>query len=249
MKKLLISVIIFSSLFVGTANATTSSVKDEILSLSPKITAEELNKNIKKAASDLGKSEEEISNQILSELKVQENLDKKEESSLKHEQPISNIRNANPFNPGEGIYTLIKPQHNGDIFYEPSSTLYVNHGHVGIYWSDDTIVESLYGSGVVSKSIYDKKVETGTKVFTLSGVNDSTKTAASNWAYDRIGDPYSINFATNRETSYYGAKNCSKLVWSAYMATDNLDIDSNGGLGIYPKDILNYSKSSIYKSY
>lgn len=104
-------------------------------------------------------------------------------------------------------------------------------------------------TGVRSINRRNKQVQKGSKIFTLSGVSSATQNNASNWANSRIGDKYSYNFATNRKTSHTGTKNCSKLVWSSYMTKANLDIDANSGLGVYPKNILNYNKSVVYKSY
>ncbi len=36
----------------------------------------------------------------------------------------------------------------GDIFYTPSSTLGIQHGHVGLYHTRDSIVESIPSTGV-----------------------------------------------------------------------------------------------------
>lgn len=63
------------------------------------------------------------------------------------------------------------------------------------------------------------------------------------------GDSYTLNFFNNRNTDCYGAKNCSKLVWCAYDIAARVDIDSNGGAGVYPRDILNYKYSKVYKEY
>ncbi|GAA0068684.1 hypothetical protein UT300003_02070 [Clostridium sardiniense] len=240
MKKLLISMILLSSLTVGgiTANASVTSTTDEILSLMPNVTIEELNESITEASKSSNLTKDEITNQILSELKVQKELTKKEKDLLK-------TNNASP----AATYTLGAPKYNGDIFYEPASTVFVEHGHVGTYWTADTVIESMPKIGVRSINRRNKQVQKGSKIFTLSGVSAATQNTASNWAHSRIGDKYSYNFATNRKTSHTGAKNCSKLVWSSYMTKANLDIDANGGLGVYPKDILNYSKSVVYKSY
>ncbi len=32
--------------------------------------------------------------------------------------------------------------------------------------------------------------------------------------------------------------NCSQLVWFAYVRTTGTDIDGNGGMGAYPRDLL-----------
>ncbi|CUQ10710.1 hypothetical protein [Clostridium baratii] len=246
MKKLFLTSILLTSVLLGgiTANATTSTninTNQEILTLMPGMTIKEVDEMIKETATSLGKSEDEIATQILSELKTQQELTEKEKSKL--------TKGSRGGGSSTTTYTLGAAKYNGDVFYEPASTFSVQHGHVGIYWTPDTIVESMPGIGVRSKNRTSKKVEKGSKIFTFSGVSVAKQNVASNWAYNRIGDNYSYNFATNRTTSHYGDKNCSKLVWSAYKVSVNLDLDKDGGLGVYPKDILNHSKASVYKSY
>ncbi len=55
-------------------------------------------------------------------------------------------------------------------------------------------------------------------------------------------------FYTYRLLEKCGEKNCSKLVWSAYMVKAGVDIDRNKGLGVYPNDILYYRYSRVYKT-
>jgi len=255
MKKVLITTILLSSLLFNgfTANASTNS-KDELLDLMPGMTIEEIDESIKEASNLLGKSEDEVINQILSELKVQKTLTEEERLKNSTNGTISKS-SATTYavgttSKGDGTtYSLGAAKLNGDVFYEPASTFSVEHGHVGIYWTSNIIVESMPGDGVRVLNRSNKKVEGGSHIFTFSGISQTIKNKASNWAYNREGESYSYNFATNRLTSHYGDKNCSKLVWSAYKVEGNVDLDSNGGLGVYPKDILKHSSSSIYKSY
>ena len=253
MKKVLITTILLSSLLFNgfTANASTNS-KDELLDLMPGMTMEEIDESIKEASNLLGKSEDEVINQILSELKVQKTLT--EEERLKNSTNGTKSKaSSSTYSTGSGssgtTYSLAAAKYNGDVFYEPASTFSVEHGHVGIYWTSNIIVESMPSDGVRVLNRSNKKVESGSYIFTFSGISQTIKNNASNWAYNRQGESYSYNFATNRLTSHYGDKNCSKLVWSAYKVEGNVDLDSNGGLGVYPKDILRHSSSSIYKSY
>lgn len=68
-------------------------------------------------------------------------------------------------------------------------------------------------------------------------------------AKDRVGkDGYSYNFATNRNTTHYGAKNCSKLIWSAYkLNSGGLDLDKDGGAGVYPRDVHDAKQTSVVR--
>ncbi|MCM3744001.1 hypothetical protein M3193_07570 [Sporosarcina luteola] len=131
---------------------------------------------------------------------------------------------------------IIGPSESGDFFYTPASTAFVNHGHVGLYYSNNTIVESVFPTGVRSISANVKMVEKGAVVKSVSTTN-TVKQNAANWAYTQIGQPYSLNFMNNRNTGHMGAKNCSKLIWSAYLLYGGLDLDVNKGFGVYPRDI------------
>lgn len=247
MKKIFISALTISLLAVNSLSVSASTKTEEILSLMPGVTSEELEQSINDAASSQNISKEEVEDKILNEIKLQKALDRKEK--LASSSRLNVRAAASSDNNPASIYTLDASRNVGDIFYEPSTTANIEHGHVGIYYTTNTIVESMPSSGVRSLSRLNKKVAKGSKIFTLDGVSQSVKNGASSWAWSQIGCKYSYNFATNRLTSMSGDKNCSKLVWSAYKNAGNLDIDSNKGFGVYPKDILNYKASRVYKTY
>ena len=80
--------------------------------------------------------------------------------------------------------------------------------------------------------------------FSVNATPDQRHRAAM-WAaskagqgYDNPGRPYNYNFAFNRRDS--GKYNCSQFIWSAYMNVSGgqLDLDANGGHGVYLGDIL-----------
>lgn len=247
MKKLLICTLTLSLLAVSSISVSATTKTDEILSLMPGVTYEELEQSINDAAYSQNLSKEQIEDKILNELKLQNALDKRERMASRSRLNVKAAASSDD-NP-KSVYTLDACKNIGDIFYEPSTTANVEHGHVGIYYTSDTIVESMPRDGVRTLSRLNKKVSKGSKIFTLDGVEQSIKNGAANWAWSQIGCKYSYNFATNRLTSTAGDKNCSKLVWSAYKQAGNLDIDSNEGLGVYPKDILNHKLSKVYKTY
>lgn len=136
----------------------------------------------------------------------------------------------------------------GDIFYTPSSTLGIPHGHVGIYYAFNRIVESIPETGVRNISYVGRNVEPNAVMQSVS-TTQAKRNAAANWANSRVGiDGYSYNFATNRQTAHTGAKNCSKLVWSAYLLNAGTDIDRNGGTGVYPLDIRDSNLTRTYQT-
>ena len=123
-------------------------------------------------------------------------------------------------------------------------------GHVGIFGGNDWIVEAP-GLGQVShwKWVWDKRVLSGTRYFYYH-VSQATQDAAADYAYNNLLErPYSINFAVNKGMNPHRL-NCSQLVWFAYMRATGTDIDGNGGMGVYPKDLtvgsLPYNYETIW---
>ena len=139
---------------------------------------------------------------------------------------------------------LRKSDYKGDVFYEPVWPA----GHVGIFGGNDWIVEAP-GVGQVShwKWVWDKRVLSGTRYFYYH-VSQATQDAAADYAYNNLLErPYSINFAVNKGMNPHRL-NCSQLVWFAYMKATGTDIDGNGGMGVYPKDLTVGSLPYNYKT-
>ncbi|MBA4538367.1 hypothetical protein H1Z61_14810 [Bacillus aquiflavi] len=209
---------------------------DKILSIYQNVSKQEIMKEINQTSKALGISKGKVADQMYSELKEQQDLAAKEEP----------IRIASP---GSGGTTVIDSSTKGNIFYETAATALIEHGHVGMYYTADTLVESVPSYGVRSLNRSNKKVGEGARIMTVSNTTSTEKNSSANWAYNRIGESYSYNFATNRLTSCTGDKNCSKLVWCAWKNVTGLDLDSNGGLGVYPKDIRDHSRVTAIKYY
>lgn len=73
----------------------------------------------------------------------------------------------------------------------------------------------------------------------------ATRTAAAEWAISKTGEGYNspragyrYNFAFNKKIDG-NSFNCSSLVWAAYMVASHgsIDLDKDGGPGVYPDDI------------
>ncbi|WP_307478541.1 hypothetical protein [Cytobacillus purgationiresistens] len=128
----------------------------------------------------------------------------------------------------------------GNIYYTDSYTAFYNHGHVGMYSSSDKIVEAVPGDGTRQIKYNARNVEQNSIIQKIN-VTTNQKNNAADWAVSQVGSSYSFNFATNRSTGHNGDKNCSKLLWSAFTLKANIDIDGNGGLGVYPRDITSSS--------
>ncbi|MCE5173153.1 hypothetical protein LQV63_28220 [Paenibacillus profundus] len=210
-------------------------IMDRILELYPNVTKEQLASDIEYASSVTKQSSDAIARQMYEEL------------SLKVPEPQEGIYSADK---GSGVYPLASSS-KGDVFFETASTAGIPHGHVGIYYTPDYIVESVPSTGVRKVKLIDKRVDKGSKIITLKKEHASTtaRAQAADWANGRLGEDYSYNFATNRLTSCTGDKNCSKLVWCAFKEKANIDIDLDGGLGVYPVDIRDSSLFVTLKSY
>lgn len=65
----------------------------------------------------------------------------------------------------------------------------------------------------------------------------STQVKAADYARVHLtGKRYNNNFAWNKGSNI-DTLNCSELVYKAYKRSVNIDLDFDGGLGVYPVDI------------
>lgn len=157
----------------------------------------------------------------------------------------------------------LPPSATGNIFFVDSGSPW---NHVGLYTAKEYIVESMPEDGVQ----YWKYNATEAHQFVVTnpqdGVNDSCilsvsttsskKTSAAAWPKANIpkGTPYDYDPLDNKADYYNTGKdnvrseldalNCSELVWRAYKKGASIDLDGNGGLGVYPNDILDSNKTS-----
>lgn len=210
---------------------------NKIKKMQPDVSTQELISSINELANNTGNTKEAVSEQIYKELKADEEQGKKEASKKMNTLGAS------------GGTVSVGNSNMGDFFYTGSYTAYLNHGHVGMYYSSNTIVESVPGDGVRTISTTSRKVDKGDAVVKSVNTSWQNKNDAAWWAKDRVGkDSYSYNFATNRSTTHYGAKNCSKLIWSAYQLHGGLDLDKDGGAGVYPRDVRDAKQTSTIRN-
>ncbi|QUG81720.1 YiiX/YebB-like N1pC/P60 family cysteine hydrolase [Bacillus subtilis] len=226
----LVALTMCGSLFVSPVKAVkTTNYAEKIAALQPGTTPEE----IMKSASQIAKQQHVEQDVILKQFYKEITADKAEGDRLAKESGMSIMG-------GSSGTKKLPTSAKGNIYYTNSYTAYYNHGHVGMYSAADKIVESVPSDGVRQIAYNARDVEDNSIVQTVS-VSSSQKTAAADWAVSKVGDPYSFNFVNNRNTGHDGAKNCSKLLWSAFLLKAGIDIDSNGGLGVYPRDITSSS--------
>jgi uncharacterized protein YycO len=209
---------------------------NEIVELQPDVSADDLLVDVEALAENMGVSKEEILEQMYNELK------ENDEAGIAEAEVVNALGSS-------GGTVSVGTSSKGNFFYTASYTAYLNHGHVGLYYSPSTIVESVPNTGVRTISTTNRLVDKGAAMVKSVNTTLTNKTNAANWAYSRVGvDPYSYNFANNRNTAHTGAKNCSKLIWSAYMLKGGLDLDVNGGWGVYPRDVRDDRKTSLVRN-
>lgn len=239
MKKLLLSSILATGLITSSflsvnvfAESEELPYLNEVLKMQPDVTSEELLSDIDSIVKETGETKEAILEQIYKELKND------------YDQALREDR----LKGGSGGTVSVGSSTKGNFFYTKSVTAYLNHGHVGLYYSSKKIVESVPKKGVREISVTNRKVDKGDACIKSVNTTTEKRNAAANWAYSQLGEEYSYNFATNRTTDHKGAKNCSKLIWSAYKLKAKLDLDKDKGLGVYPRDVRDAKDTKLVRN-
>lgn len=142
--------------------------------------------------------------------------------------------------------TVGNARNKGDIFHSYAKTAVFKHNHVGIYYTTKTIVEAP-GSGQKSRSVTASTLKKCGPIYKMYvDVKQSTRNKAADHAYNKFrGLSYDTNFADNKDNSN-GKLNCSELVWKAYKHGAKVDLDSNGGPGVYPDNIKDHKSTVVY---
>jgi uncharacterized protein YycO len=230
MKKAFLSFALLASTFLlPLSNVGATSIVDDVLMLQPDVMQDELLADVGSVVSNTGMTEEEVLQQIYNELKHNQ------EKGITEKAALQGSDNSTTGDTGGTV--SVGSSTKGNFYYTPSQTAYLDHGHIGLYYASTTIVESVPSSGVRQISTTARKVDSSGAVVKSVSTSTTNRNNAANWAYSQIGQSYSYNFATNRLTGHDGAKNCSKLIWSAFKLHGNLDLDVDGGLGVYPRDV------------
>ena len=209
----------------------------ELLALNPGTTEAEMFDVIRTISAETGMNEQEVIAQGLEE-------GRRSVAAASHPATSSEGDTARPGR--MRAYMLPRAQRPGDIFVAPASTLFVHHGHTGIYYTIGAVVEAP-GAGKLSRAVARRQVpvESGTEIMAVNVSAASAKTAGDYAKNNLVGKPYSTQFVANKNTT--AAKmNCSQLVWSAYKASVSVDLDGDGGLGVYPNDIKKSPRTSTY---
>lgn len=136
-------------------------------------------------------------------------------------------------------------RYKGDIFHSYASTVGVEHGHTGIYYTRSTIVEAPGGSAR-SRSRAASTHNVCAKAYKMYvRASQNTRNKAANYAFNRFrGKAYDSAFWKNKNSSD-SKLNCSELVWKAYKR-NGIELDYNGGPGVYPNDIKKDGSTVVY---
>ncbi|WP_235600223.1 hypothetical protein [Bacillus amyloliquefaciens] len=127
---------------------------------------------------NLSKKDNKTSNEILeeikTELKKQEKLDKEDKSNR-----MSTMgKNSGP--------KIIGSSSKGNVYYTPASTFGLPHRHVGMYYKGNQIVESVPKKGVRAIASSKRKVEKNAVIQNVK-VSSSKKNNSVNWGIAGLG--------------------------------------------------------------
>lgn len=103
--------------------------------------------------------------------------------------------------------------------------------------------DDLYGRSGRLRNVRRKTVNT------TQAIRDAAVTYAitkANPVVEKPGAGYNLDFAFNKTDG--PTYNCSQLVWAAYRnaTLGELDLDSNGGFGVYPTDVRDSKETTEY---
>lgn len=145
----------------------------------------------------------------------------------------------------------------GDIFFADNTKAW---NHVGMYTDYDRIIEAMPAYGVHEVSIYNSTALQETVdedhdescILRVKGVSDGQIEYVVWFAEEQIGKEYDGFFPNNKTWTELAMSkfNCSELVWKAYyFSGGGTDLDSNGGLAVYPNNIYNSDKVEFVKKF
>lgn len=230
---------------------STSPAADEdievILAMNPGLTEDELVAGLRETAAEQGETFADVKASVAAEARA---------ASTGPDGAVAVAPQASSgSSEGDGPAWVLFPRGNarGDILYYDTSTLGYNHGHVAIFDRPAYITEAP-GGDKRSRTIWrqaPRKVPKGTTYYSVGARSDRRDEAAYRAYHKYRGKDYQSRFWDNKDDGD-GKLDCSELVWKSYryLFPENLrlDLDSNGGKGVYPKDIRNSSHLQRYKT-
>ena len=151
------------------------------------------------------------------------------------------VRSSSPSRPG-AFTKIVRASEIGDIIWTNNPLTPFNH--VGIYTKKNQITEALE-NGVRTRSTGKQRefpyeiYKVVTKDYGSARYPLAKRQQAASWALKQVKKPYDPVWWNNKlNTSAGNAKfNCSELVWKSWRFGAGVDLDVNGGKGVYPNDI------------
>lgn len=224
----LLMCIFIPTVSVNALNIPENELIDKIVSTNPCTSKQMVIDSADEMAHRTGKTRQEILQQIVKEI---------DQNAALRKQTLAEIGVTDTNTKSSNSYQLTRSYYKGDMFLTPAATAGVQHGHIGIYGDKDWIVEA-EGPFKLSRWEwhYNIFVPKGT-ILMETTCSQAQQDAAADYAYNKlVGYPYNPVFWNNKESDPK-ALNCSQLVWLAYKKAAGVDLDGNGGDGVYPYDI------------
>lgn len=132
----------------------------------------------------------------------------------------------------------------GNSFYTQAYTSSWNHGHIGIFSSNMTIIHAP-GNGKLSIEESKNNVWVGSGDYYLS-FRGFLSDKIIEKARSLVALPY--NYSIDNKKCSERVVNCSQLVYCAYLAGGS-DVDSNGGFFVSPADIRDHKNYFVKYAY
>lgn len=221
---------------LAAANPPADQLFEEVLAVNPGLAAEELESAVLAQALEDGLTREQVI-QILWE-------DSREARSVlagANEGMGTRSSGGN-----DGQKTKLGCAYPGMFTYSFSDAAVINHGHNTLFVEACSAVHMPGGdipnirrinssyTGLRHKPAYPAHVRR------VAGASYNMLDRAGNFGLNRLAANVEYNnvFAFNK-TVWGSEYNCSSLVWAAWMyaSTNNVDLDSNDGYGVYPEDL------------
>ena len=201
----------------GTENV--DSYISQLVEMNPGVSYGEFEDAIASEAIKSGRSELDVAKKALDELNA----------ALAESGAATRLGANADRNPG-------KANQAGDVFYSPTSSLDVTHGHSGIYSTTTMVVEAPGpGQNSANHSYTNVKVAPGSLKQSVS-TTQANRNAAVEMAKTLTGREYNLNFLFNKTAR--GAMNCSQLVWVAYIDGVGIDLDDDDqSTAVFPYEI------------
>jgi cell wall-associated NlpC family hydrolase len=128
----------------------------------------------------------------------------------------------------------------GDILTRDDELISFMGAHDALYLGEGQIIDAMPEGGVQVRTLEGFVDDAGAWVIAhrLAQWSEIVAQGAVDYAIAHIGTPYDYSYFGGKDTE--DVMYCSELVWRAYLS-QGIDLDSNGGVWVWPDDIANSS--------